>query len=531
MNHLITVLGLILSCSDVASAANGPAVSSMLRESRQRQENRTTACAVVLGQTQCSSAQVAIYRTAVDTLKATCSKSFEASSCSDLVKELGPEMATKKVRSCDDAAVCRDGLKWQEMRDACGAGLQEFGKEASDAVVAAWKSMQASYADARACDLDLERKRKLYDVFNKTVPKSLSVKRPDGRYFEQATCYELQRQIDGAYRGREKQLLEKWQAARAADPKLVSKPELLSADLKEFQDWLDVNDAKRQKETREKIAALKEAWSGIPDYLNSLGVKLSCYNTATQIEITCQAGAALAAMALGGGAVAAGGKFALKLAEASGSLKVMRAVRAIEKSRDAGTAVPLKLVGSMTDPERRKLVKALGVVDKLKDPRKREGAIDAIINAHHICDDQGFGPKLKYSAQCLRQKALALKKAGFEQPERELLMRNGIAGNYRGPGDWLIFEDGRLPNPKLALSADQVMDNTLKSIAGLEAKRAELAFKTDDLAGLVQTHKDLGRQIYAKSGGRPAFESSELVTSQLFFELTGATSNLLPRMF
>ncbi|MBK7893293.1 MAG: hypothetical protein IPJ84_21290 [Bdellovibrionales bacterium] len=513
MNHLITVLGLILSCSDVASAANGPAVSSMLRESRQRQEARATACAAVLSRTQCSSAQAAIYCVAIDSLKATCSKNLEASGCLDLAKELGPEVAAKKVRRCDDAAVCSDGLNWQEMRNSCGAGLQEFGKEASDAVVAAWKSMQASYADARACDIDLERKRKLYDDFNKTVPKILSVKRPEGRYFEQATCYELQRQIDGAYRGREKQYLEKWQAARTANPKLVSKPELLSAELREFQYWLDVNDAKRQKETQEKIAALKAAWSGIPDYLNSLGVKLSCYNSATQVEIACQAGAALAAMALGGGAAAAGGKFALKLAEASGSLKVMRAVKAIEKNRDTGAAAPLKLVGSMTDTERRKLIKALGVVDKIKDPKKREGAIDAIINAHHICDGQGFGPKLKYSAQCLRQKALALKKAGFEQPERELLMRNGIAGNYRGPGDWLIFEDGRLPNPKLALSADQIMDNTLKSIAGFEAKRAEQAFKIDDLAGLVKTHKDLGRQIYAKSGGRPVFESSELVTS------------------
>lgn len=513
MNHFIFVLGLILSCSEVARAANGPAVSSMLRESRQRQETRTTACAVVLGQTQCNSTQSAVYRTAVDTLKATCSKSLEASGCSDLVKELGPEMAAKKVRSCDDAAVCSDGMKWQEMRDTCGAGLQEFGKEASDAVVAAWKSMQASYRDARACDIDLEQKRKLYDEFNKTVPKILSVKRPEGRYFEQATCYELQRQIDGAYRGREKQYLEKWQAARAANPKLVSKPELLPAELKEFQNWLDVNDAKRQKETQEKIAALKAAWSGIPDYLNSLGVKLNCYNSATQVEIACQAGAALAAMALGGGVAAASGKFMIKLAEASGSLKVMRAVKAIEKNRDTGAAAPLKLVGSMTDTERRKLIKALGVVDKIRDPRKREGAVDAIINAHHICDGQGFGPKLKYSARCLREKAIALKKAGFDQPERELLMRNGIAGNYRGPGDWMIFEDGRLPNPKLALSADQVMDNTLKSIAGFEAKRAELAFKTDDLAGLVQTHKDLGRQIYAKSGGRPVFESSDLVTS------------------
>lgn len=513
MSNLFTLLGFLISLSEIASAANGPAVSSMLRESRQRQETRTTACAVVLGQTRCSSAQAAIYRTAVDTLKATCSKAFEASGCSDLVKELGPEKAAKKVRSCDDAAVCSDGLKWQEMREACGAGLQEFGKGASDAVVAAWKSLQASHADARACDDDIERKKKLYEDFNKTVPKILAVQRPEGRYFEQASCFELQRQLEGAYRGREKLYLERWQAARTSNPTLISKPELHSGELKEFQAWLDTNDAKSRKELQEKMAAFKAAWSGIPGYLNSLGVKINCYNSAAQIEIACQAGAALATSMLAGGAAAAGGKFLLKLAEASGSLKVMRAVKAIEKSREAGAAAPLRLVGSMTDTERRKLVSALGVVDKYRDAQSRQAAIDAVINAHHICDDQGFGPKVKYSVQCLRKKALALKNAGFDQSEREILMRNGIAGNYRGPGDWMTFEDGRLPNPKLALSADQVMDNTLKSIAGFEVKRAELAFKTDDLAGLVQSHKNLGQQIYAKSGGRPVYESTELVTS------------------
>jgi hypothetical protein len=186
----------------------------------------------------------------------------------------------------------------------------------------------------------------------------------------------------------------------------------------------------------------------------------------------------------------------------------MKAVSAIERGAETGVA-PLKIVGKLTDEERRKLVKGLGVLEGRSEAESKE-ILDAVVKAHHVCESSGY---YQYSNKCLLEKSRILKTAGLSRPQRELLMRNGVAGAYRGPGDWLIFEDGNIPNPRLALTADQQTEKFLKSIATYEAKRAEMNLKTDDLSGLIQSHKALAQQIYAKSGGQPTFEAKELVTS------------------
>lgn len=509
MKNLILWAGaLFFLSSHFAFAANGPAASALLNQMRQSELQREKMCDVVLGNATCSSAQTPMFRSAVDNLKAACKVNLEKSGCDDLAKELGPETSDKKLRKCDDKSVCRRDTSWEQIGESCLEGVKDFGKEATDAIVGVWDKMKTSAAESRACDSDLAKKRELYDDFNKTVPAFLMVKAPAGRFFEQATCAELKSNITGTYNRIQDRYASQLVSFRMLNPRAVSKPELLPADLREYNSWLDANFAKSRKEMQDSINAIKAAWNGVPDLLKSFGVKISCYNSVTQTEIACKAASALAASLVGGAGLAAGGKFLIKLAEASGSLKVMRAVSAIEKGAETGKA-PLKIIGKLEDPDRRKLVKALGILESRTEDEAKT-VLDGVIAAHHVCEKSAY---FKYSKLCLLEKSRILKSAGLTKPERELLMRNGVAGTYRGPGDWLIFEDGNLPNPKLALTPDQMTDNALKSIASFESKRADLNFKTDDLAGLMQSHKDLAKQIYAKSGGRPAFEPKELVTS------------------
>lgn len=450
---------------------------------------RQRAACESMAQNTCSPQQKVLNQSVIDTMKASCEMIQKNDGCDDLRAEItknsGAAEAAKKLSGCGDKDVCKQSLDWEGMRSECLEGLKRFGKEATDKVIQLGQDIAKSAEETAKCDRNEGgRKQKLYDDYNKTVPEILQISPPKGRWLEEATCGEISRHISGTNLNIQKKYVGLMTAFEQQNPKARTDMSLYKdPDLLNFKSWFIENGEKESAEMRAKLKAISDAFGSVPALLKSLNVKMNCYNDATRAELACHAAAAAVALAVSAVTGTATVNALSALAKASGSLKVAQAILAIEKldkaedklaaaekaaekaareqtieaslkaQRAARLAEKVKaqrevvlkrmsdMKGEKGDWERQQVVKALGVVDD-RTPDQQERMMKAVVDAHNVCADSGFK---QYSADCLRKKAKILKDNGFNQAEREYIMRRGIAGKFADGSDGFALSDIKKP--------------------------------------------------------------------------------------
>jgi hypothetical protein len=420
---------------------------------------RKAACESMASTTLCSQQKKNQSVEFIENLKLSCAARQKADGCdslrSEITKNSSVKEASEKILNCDSKAVCKTETDWNSLGSKCWAGIVRFGKDATEKFMKAGDAIVASATENAKCDRNEGgRKQKLYEDYNKTVPEILKIAPPPGPWVESATCGEILRKIRGMNQNivsvydRKMIAFEQQNPLARTDLSKYQDPKLLA-----YKNWLTENGEKSAEAMRATIQGFQQAFSAVPGILKSLQIKLECYNEETKAEIVCNTATAALAMAVTGGLGAVGTKAVLLLVKSSGSLKVAEALVAVEKlgktekklaKATEGSADAVKLAakaeaertkvhkimstmrGEKGDLERQKLTRALKLVEG-KTPEQQDRILKAVVDAHNICADSGFK---EYSPDCLRKKAVILKRSGLNQEERELVMRLGIAGKF-----------------------------------------------------------------------------------------------------
>ena len=249
-----------------------------------------------------------------------------------------------------------------------------------------------SFREQTACNSSVEKKREILNTYNLTVPDP-RFKLSDqflGRWLEDATCAEIDKQLWARYQN--------------------------------YQDTL-MRERKIAIDTGKKPTALKEGEKGsdfvkmIKEAFAAAQVKYECYSPKAKAELMCTAATSLILdLATGYGITGT----VVKLATVVRSKKALRAIAATTES---GGKVDLKDAGKLLNGDRKK---AAGLLLKREITTDQE---KALIAAHEVGMKEGRG-FFTYTTDDLRKKAKLLKDAGFKSEEIDVLMRNGIAGQF-----------------------------------------------------------------------------------------------------
>lgn len=445
----IAIVALLFSANQVLAANAMPSDSE-----------RQSACMAITGNAKCAVAAKASSGV-IDTLKLACAAKLKEAGCDELRAEItkndSPEAANAKLRSCDGKSVCGPELNWEAMGDKCVEGMKRFGKEATEKLKKAWDAIAAG--DQVKCDGDLLQKMQMYARYNETVPDLLKFHPPKSGALRGMTCGEIRKQIFAKhanlvsiYDSRLNQLIQRDAFARNNPSRIKD------ANLRAYNEWLQANGAKQSTEMNEKIEAFKKGFKAVPGLMKSFNVRVDCYTPEVKSELACYAGTIAVKTVVGAVVGNAANEAALLLAEASGSVKVataLKAVRDLEKTNEKlanvaeGTRKAERLTdlaakqqqkvlkamdamkGAKGDEQRKQLVRAMDLL-KDEDPVVQDRMLQAIVDAHNVCAESGFKTATSpgYSPDCLRKKAKIMKAAGLSQSQRDTLMRLGIAGKF-----------------------------------------------------------------------------------------------------
>ncbi len=249
-----------------------------------------------------------------------------------------------------------------------------------------------SFREQTACSSSVEKKREILNTYNLTVPDPRFKLSEQflGRWLEDATCAEIDKQLWARYQNYQDTLMRERKIAIDTGKK--------PAPLKEGEKGSDF------------VKMIKEAFAAAQ-------VKYECYSPKAKAELMCTAATSLILdLATGFGIKGT----VVKLASVARSKK---ALRAIASTTEAGGKVDLKDASKLLNGDRKK---AAGLLLKREITPDQE---KALIAAHEVGMKEGRG-FFTYTTDDLRKKANLLKDAGFKPDEIDVLMRNGIAGQF-----------------------------------------------------------------------------------------------------
>lgn len=401
-----------------------------LCEQRIDQARNSKACTVSSAKNFSGIAELVTYQKVQE-----CEQEYKKNKCDELAKNLSKEDQSK-IAVCDGKHLCRTLLeKNLRVGIGCAMGGKNFVVGAVDSVLGLAKMISESHAEEVECSTgkdSLQTKTLLFALYNDSVPKALQRKIPPQDALERMRCNQIRSTLFDAHGFSVKKLDAEYEVAMK-----TKRP--ISPELAEFHQWQLAQMNKAPGVQSHLLESAKKL-------LEETGIKLSCYNEAAATAMLCEAVITGAVTFLPGSAALTASR--LRLLKLAGLAEKETAL--------AGGALNLQKVAALSNSER--IVSA----EKLLGRPLSEAQKKALIDAHEVGAGTGRGissevgangTRSTYSATDLREKADILKNSGFSQAERDLLMREGLAGSLSDTQAAQIYANkARLEADKLRVS-------------------------------------------------------------------------------
>ena len=362
-----------------------------------------------------------ISNTAFDNLNAltkkSCEQTINSKECTDLyakMKANGENPADKALSCSDKNSLSQEYSAWS-YTSGCAIGGWNFVKDTfvglGTAIADGAKSVgnfvddvELENAANKTCDADPNGKIQLIEQYNQNVPKLLKIAKPTDSVLAKTTCAKVKATI-------------KLQQGQKADElslsinrKMLLQKSNLTADEKEMVEW----GQRRLPGTQTSLMDAAKA------KLKEVGVQLECYSSQQAAAMVCEAIAEVGTIAVG----PAG--WAIKAARMKNIAKIagvsIDAQKATSATRMVATAADLEKAAKLSNVER------IAAAEKSLGRNLSAAEQKALVEAHEVAAGTGRGYG-SYSATDLKNKADILKSAGFSEAERDLLMRQGLAGS------------------------------------------------------------------------------------------------------
>jgi hypothetical protein len=351
-----------------------------------------------------------------DLAQNSCDQIVQSKECTDLYAKMkaNKENPAEKAPDCSEDSLSKEYSAWS-YTSGCAIGGWNFVKDTfvgmGTTIVDGAKSVgkfvddvELENASNKACDADPNGKLQLIEQYNENVPKLLKIAKPADSVLVKTTCAKIKATI-------------KLQQGQKADElsltlnrKMLLQKSNLTADEKEVVEW----GQRRLPGTQMSLLDAAKA------KLKDVGVRLECYSSQQAAAMVCEAIAEVGTIAVG----PAG--WAMKASRLRNISKIagvsIDAKKATSATRMVATATDLEKAAKLSNVERIAAAeKSLGISLSAAEQK-------ALIDAHEVAADTGRGYGA-YSSTDLKSKADILKSAGFSESERDLLMRQGLAGS------------------------------------------------------------------------------------------------------
>lgn len=314
-----------------------------------------------------------------------CVETRNSQECQALYAKMEPGEVLRKQLDCSSQSTSFE-TSHSFLRD-CAQGGWNFFVDLGTSMIEGL-DLTKEIAAEQECTKDPAKKRAIFDDYNIAVPEILRVPKLSDSQIENMHCGMIRARLQEAREKRNHQVMSQVQRKRGQN-----------LDVKE-QEFVAYRDAQR------KVGpGLIEKAKGL---LQDMKVQPQCYNTQVYREMLCEAVASVATTVGGGAGIAFKAAKAGKIARLSG----------------------LQKMGQLSNSERiayaeKRMTEIWGAEGRVLTDAQRK----AIIDAHEVGAGTGRG-YYTYTSQELREKAKILEKAGFDRYERELLMREGVTGQW-----------------------------------------------------------------------------------------------------
>jgi hypothetical protein len=335
-----------------------------------------------------------------------CFTVLESQECQDLKKNLSSEFQ-KNIISCEPEDVERQssfmGNSWEKI-SGCGAGLFEatFGS-LGRTIGEGFAKGQIRKEEARACNLDFERKKEFFLNYNRTVPTALKIVVPADDKIKGLSCKGIQEDVIGRHRTAHYVFLNTQ----------ISKKKGKNLSLEE-QEFLAYNEKLREESIRQKKGQSFSILEAAEKLLKEQGIKLQCYSPKAQAAMICEATGAVLTIAVPA-------LYASRVANLKRLAGLKEEADEMTKLASAAKSEILQVNNTLTDEQR--IQKAAETIRRNLNKNEQEG----VLAAHNVGESSGHGFGT-YNANELREKERILREAGFKTEEISLLMRRGITG-------------------------------------------------------------------------------------------------------
>lgn len=344
-----------------------------------------------------------------------CVETLKSQACQDLFKKMrenGEKPEEKALQCSDKGSLARTFETSWNYISGCRAGGWNFVKDTfvsigtaiGEGVAQIVLDVEAEAAVTAACEKDPQGKLNLFKQYNEGLPKLLQVEPPSAEILGRTKCGVVKNIL-------KMQIMDKsnQESMRIMRKSLNDAGSLTDAE-KEVVAW---NESQAQRSDFDLVDAAKAK-------LKEMGVQLECYNQKEAAAMVCEAIAEVATLA--GGPAAA----ALKAAKVKNIAKIagvgVDAQKAATASRAVATAADLEKAAKFSNAER------IAAAETSLGRALSEAEKKALISAHEVGTGTGRGYG-SYSASDLSEKSKLMREAGFSSQERDLLMRQGIAGS------------------------------------------------------------------------------------------------------
>ena len=432
----------------------------------------------------CVTGGLSQYKSLQNVSQNSCVQMLKSKQCQDLFAKMranGEKPEEKGLKCQDQSTLSRAYETSRDYYVGCQMGGWNFVKESvvglgtaiGEGAAQIVLGTEAEIATNKACEADPKMKVSLYTIYNQDRPKLLKISVPTAKDLSSKSCTTIKLDLNR----------HSWQTPKdvgmsIVNKKMAGKP--LTADEKAFEAW-----GKSRASGPKDINLLGQAKAK----LKEMGIQLECYNAKAAAAMTCEAIAEVVSYAPGSAGLA------LKAARLKNISKIAGVAVDAEKagaaaSRAVASAADLRKAASLSNVERITAAeKALG--RKLSQAEKT-----ALIKAHEVGEGTGRG-YLTYSQADLKQKADALQAAGFSKADRELLMRQGLAGSMSNTQAAKTYANSqRLAAEKAGAAGN--LDQAKKSyIASADSLEVVMADKT-----VMKTSRDywVGAKTNANAG-------------------------------
>lgn len=400
-----------------------------------------------------------------DVSQNSCIQMLKSKQCQDLFAKMranGEKPEEKGLKCQDQSTLSRAYETSKDYYVGCQMGGWNFVKESvvslgttiGEGAAKIVLGTEAEIAMNKACEADPKIKVSLYTIYNQDKPKLLKIPLPTAKDLSSKSCTVIKLDLNR----------HSWQKPKDVGMSIVNKKmasKALTPDEKEFEAW-----GKSRASGPKEINLLGAAKAK----LKEMGIQLECYNARAAAAMTCEAIAEVVSYVPGSAGMALKAARLRNISKIAGvAVDADKASAAASASRAVASAANLRRAAGLSNAERITAAeKALG--RKLSQAEKT-----ALIKAHEVGEGTGRG-YLTYSQADLKQKADALQAAGFSKADRELLMRQGLAGSMSNTQAAKTYANSqRLAAEKAGAAGnlDQAKKNYMASADSLEVVMAD----------------------------------------------------------